>query len=447
MITRKRLLKMHSIFFGSRGYVETDSYPLIPQVGSRRNRAVFTPAAIHPLIPYFSGQKKMKNGKMFNAQKCIRPGDIKEVGDSFHHSYFQQLGTFVFEDASKSEHINDILDFITKTLNIPVQKIGATMFKGGNCMQSDTESKDTFLSRGVSQSKVLLSQNCIDGPLWENGLYGSVSEFYYWKPGTRAPQKFDSEDRRWLEICGIVCSDYRLDEKCKEGEFKSRKTYRLESSFGLERILAVANKLNDNYLTDAFTPIVNKIEKLAKIKYGANKNKTKSVRIIADHIRAAVFIMSEGILPDSMEKEYMERRLEKRPTDDQFDKYIGRGYLLRLLIRRAVRHGRIIGIRNFIPQVAEAVFETYDDFDELKNMKKNILKNLELEEAEFLKTLEDGLEFFNIHTQKKASLGGDESYILHDKYGFPIELIEEESERRKVKFKRGDFDKAFKKSL
>lgn len=233
----------------------------------------------------------------------------------------------------------------------------------------------------------------------------------------------------------------------KKGELKSMKAYRIESSFGLERILAVANKLDDNYLTDAFAPIVNKIEKLAKIKYGANKSKTKSIRIIADHIRAAVFIMAEGILPDSMEKEYIVRRLERVPTDDQFDKYIGRGYLLRLLIRRAARHGRIMGIRNFIPQVAEAVFETYDDFDELKNVKKTILKNLELEEAEFLKTLDNGLEFFNIHTQKTASLRGNESYILHDKYGFPVELIQEEAKRCKVKFKRGDFDKSFKRNL
>ena len=233
--------------------------------------------------------------------------------------------------------------------------------------------------------------------------------FYY--KGDKVPKKFDVENKNWVEIWNDVLMQYIKDEK---GNYNEAKQKNVDTGMGVERTVAVLNDLDDDYLTDCFLPIVKKIEKLSGKSYKGNE---KEIRIVADHIKASVFIIGDGVVPSNIE----------------------RGYVLRRLIRRSVRYGRLLGLKNFIKDVGNIVFEIYDDYDILRD-RERILKELVKEEERFLETLERGMSVFE-KVVKSGKISGKDAFLLYQSYGFPIEMTLEMAKEKKVKVDEKGFKK------
>ena len=395
---RKELIKRYLDFFKERKHKVIPNSSLIPE---NDPTALFISAGMHPLVPFLLGQPHPLGKRLCSVQKCIRTTDIKEVGDNRHHTFIEMLGNWSLGDYWKKQAIKYSFEFLTKELKIPEEKIKVTCFKGSKKAPKDKESADIWKELGIKDIKFLGEEDNWWGPIGETGPCGPDTEMFV----------------KNIEIWNNVFMQYN---KNKKGEFETLKQKNVDTGMGVDRTVAILNGFEDDYLTEIWTPIINKIEKLSKKKYGEDKETTKTMRIIADHIRAAVFILSEGIAPGNKEQ----------------------GYVLRRLIRRAVRYGKKLNLKNFTTQIAEPVFKVFDDYAELKKNKENILKELEKEEKKFLTTLEKGLNRFKKFTSAKKQLSGKESFLLYQSFGFPIEIIEEECKKNNIKFSIKDFEKA-----
>ena len=415
MITRKELIKKYLKFFESKGHKIIPSVSLIPE---RDPTVLFTTAGMHPLVPYLLGLKHPLGKRLVNVQKCIRTVDIDEVGNTTHHTFFEMLGNWSLGDYWKKGAIEMSFEFLTKVLKIPVEKLAVSVFKGSKNAPRDNESVKVWGSLGIKKERIafLGKEDNWWGPAGKTGPCGPDTEMFYWKPKTKVPKKFDAKDNRWVEIWNDVLMEYVKDEK---GNYKEAIQKNVDTGMGVERIIALLNGIEDDYLTDLFKPIIEKIEKVSKQKYGEDEEKTKSIRIIADHIKASVFILAEGVIPSNVE----------------------RGYVLRRLIRRAIRYGRDLEMKYFTKKIAESVFEIYDDYPELTRNKKKIVQELEKEEAKFLQTLEKGLSKFKKMTFGKKRLSGKDSFLLYQSYGFPVEMIDEECKKNSIKFNKKEFVK------
>lgn len=394
---RKQLIKAYIEFFKTKKHKEIPNSSLIPE---NDPTVLFTTAGMHPLVPYLLGQKHPQGQRLVNVQKCIRTGDIKEVGDENHHTFFEMLGNWSLGDYWKKEAIKYSIEFLTKTLKISKEKISVTCFKGEKNITKDKESAEIWANIGIPKGKIkfLGRKDNWWGPAGKTGPCGPDSEMFV----------------NGLEIWNDVFMEYNKD---KMGIYLPAKQKNVDTGMGVERTLAILNDLKDNYLTEVWQPIIKEIETLSKKSYSENK---KPMRIIADHVKASVFILGDGILPGNKEQ----------------------GYVLRRLIRRAVKYARDLKIKSIV-DIANPVFTIYDDYKELNKNKKNILEELQKEEAKFLKTLEKGLNRFKKFTQKTNTLSGKDSFLLFQSFGFPIEMLEEEAKKSKIKFSRKDFDKAF----
>ena len=427
MITRKELIKKYLKFFESKGHKIIPSASLIPE---RDPTVLFTTAGMHPLVPYLLGLKHPLGKRLVNVQKIIRTGDIEEVGDTFHHTFFEMLGNWGIGDYWKKEAIEYSFEFLTKELKLPIERLAVSVFGGDKRVSQipkDEESAKIWESLGIKKERmafikggVLESDNNWWGPAGLTGPCGPDTEMFYWKNNSKKPpKKFDPSDDCWVEIWNDVLMQYNKDKK---GNYNEAKLKSIDTGMGVERTVAVLNGIEDDYLTDSFKPIIKKIEEISGKKYGKNKEDTKAMRIIADHIKASVFILGEGVIPSNTEQ----------------------GYVLRRLIRRTVRYGKELGIKNFTKKIAEPVFKIYDDYIELKKNKEKILEELEKEEKRFEITLENGLKQFEKMSRNKK-ISGKEAFLLYQSYGFPLEMIEEESKRKKVKFNVKDFESEQKK--
>ncbi len=415
-MNRKELIKKYLEFFKSKDHKVIPNASLIPE---NDPTVLFTTAGMHPLVPFLLGQPHPSGKKLVNVQKCVRTTDIEEVGNLKHHTFFEQLGNWSLGDYGKKQAIEYTYEFLTKTLKIPKTKLAASVFKGDKDAPKDNESYNALISVGFSKERIAIlpkSENWW-GPAGKTGPCGPDSEIFYWIKKTPAPKKFDPNDENWIEVGNNVFMEYNKDV---EGKYSELKQKNVDFGGGSERMLAILEGHNDNYLTDSFKSIIKKIEELSNRKYGKDKEITKSMRIIADHIKTATFILAEGIIPSNTEQ----------------------GYVLRRLIRRSIRYGKNLEVNNFISQVALPVFDIYEDYSELKKNKKKILEELKKEEEKFLVTLEKGLNRFNKFTSKKKQLSGKESFLLYQSFGFPIEMIEEECKKQKIKFSIKDFEKA-----
>ncbi|MFH0804439.1 MAG: alanine--tRNA ligase [Candidatus Zambryskibacteria bacterium] len=408
---REKFLK----FFEEKGHKRIPSASLIPE---NDPSVLFTTAGMHPLVPYLLGEKHPLGNKLADVQKCIRTGDIDEVGDSFHHTFFEMLGNWSLGDYWKEDAIKFTFEFHTKVLGIPVERYAVSVFEGDSDAPFDNESFEIWKSLEIPEERIarLPKKNNWWGPAGETGPCGPDTEMFYWTEEGDAPTKFDPDDNRWVEIGNDVLMQYVKDEK---GNYNPANQKNVDFGGGLERTLSVINGLDDNYRTELFWPIIEKIENLSGKKY---EDRKKEFRIIADHIKAAVFILSEGIEPSNTKH----------------------GYVLRRLIRRAVyymnRNMKDMGFDSKkFGLIAEVVMKIYEDtYSEFKNEEKckDILDKLSHEIRKFRMTIENGLKEFE---------KGTDPFVLFTSYGFPFELTKELAKEKGIEIDENKFNEELKK--
>jgi len=397
IITHVQLIQKYLDFFKTKNHKVIQNASLIPQ---NDPTVLFTTAGMHPLVPYLLGQKHPLGKRLCSVQKCIRTGDIDKVGDESHHTFFEMLGNWNLGDYWKKEAIEYSLEFLTKILKIPKEKINITCFAGDKDSPKDTESAKIWQSLGIKKDKIKFLGKADNwwGPAGKTGPCGPDTEMFV----------------NGFEIWNNVFMQYN---KTINNRYEELKQKNVDTGMGVERTLSILNNINDDYLTDAFLPIITQIEKLSKNKYGKNKDETRAMRIIADHIKASVFILSEKIQPSNTEQ----------------------GYVLRRLIRRAVRYGRLIEIEDFTSKLVEPILSIYqDDYSELKQNKNFIVTGLNKEENQFKQTLNKGLNKFKQFANDKK-ISGKEAFLLYQSFGFPLEMIVEECKKYKINFSENDF--------
>jgi len=438
-MTSKQLRRKYIEFFKRKGHVEIPSASLIPE---NDPSVLFTTAGMHPLVPFLMGEKHPAGRRLVNSQKCVRTDDIDEVGDKCHHTFFEMLGQWSLGDPAspdgvgqdgyfKKEAIEMSYEFLTQELGLDPNRLAFSVFKGDEDAPRDEEAASVWKSLGVPESRIAYldkKENWWE-PAGESGPCGPDTEMFYWADNqSPAPEKFDPKDERWVEIGNDVLMQY---EKAGQGKYRPAKQKNIDNGTGLERLLSVMNNLDDDYQTDLFLPIINKIEELSSKKYDASKGaeNVRSMRIIADHLRAATFIMGDdlGIAPSNVDQ----------------------GYVVRKLIRRAVRHGRMIGIQeNFTHKIGEVVINLMKDvYPELERNKKFVLDNLQMEEEKFTRTLQQGLRRFGKVIKKYSNkvIKGEDAFNLFQTYGFPLELTKELAKEKGLEVDEKGFEQEFKK--
>jgi len=415
---RQELIEKYIDFFKKNKHHHIPSSSLIPE---NDPTVLFTTAGMHPLVPFLLGEKHPLGKRLVNVQKCIRTQDIDEVGDTNHHTFFEMLGNWSLGDYFKEEAIKYTFEFHTKVLKIPLERYAVTVFKGNNSAPKDEESAKIWTSLGISKDRIAYLEDNWWGPAGETGPCGPDTEMFYYA-GKKVPKKYNPDDENWVEIGNDVIMQY-LKSKDKKYQMSPQKN--IDFGGGVERTLAVLNNLDDNYQTTIFKPIIEEIELLSGKKYSKNTAHTRAMRIVADHLRAAVFILGDerGIKPSN----------------------IGQGYVLRRLIRRAIRYAKILEMKEgFTVDIAKKVLPIYPDYQELHRNHKFIMEQLLEEEKKFNLTLEKGLKKFNdIADELKEIIPGKEAFLLFQSFGFPIEMTEELAEEKGIKVDLEEYNSEF----
>lgn len=400
--TRQELIGAFIGFFKSKDHKEVPNSPLIPQ---NDPTVLFTTAGMHPLVPFLLGQAHPLGKRLCDVQKCIRTTDIDAVGDRFHLTFFEMLGNWSLGDYFKNESIEYSFEFLTKTLGIPLDMLSFTCFKGDKDAPVDREASEKWKKLGVKGDRVafLSKEDNWWGPAGKTGPCGPDTEIFFWVGKGKAHGNPGVNPKEWAEIWNNVFMQY---DKQENGTFHELKQKNIDTGMGVERTLAILNKCESVYETDSLFPLIKKSEELSGKKYGESANETKSMRIIADHIRSSVVLLAELVAPSNVEQ----------------------GYVLRRLIRRAIRHGRTLGISgNFIHIIAEEVFRIYPDYAHMQKNKEFILKELKAEEERFSEVLEKGIRYFERlkETIKGKVIDGKTAFLLYQSFGFPIEMTQE----------------------
>ena len=431
-ITIDELRSKYIDFFKSKGHVEISGRSLIPE---NDPTVLFTTAGMHPLVPYLMGEPHPAGTRLTDVQKCVRTGDIDDVGDASHLTFFEMLGNWSLGDYFKKESIAYSFEFLTdeKYLGIPIDKLSFTVFEGNEDAPRDDESASIWESLGVSKDRIffLPKEDNWWGPAGETGPCGPDTEIFIdtGKPACGSNCRPGCNCGKYVEIWNNVFMQYH---KNMDGSFSPLKRKCVDTGMGVERTVAMLQGKPSVYNTEAFTSIIKSIEDISGVKYGDNEKTDTSIRIIADHVRTACFILGDPktTLPSN----------------------IGAGYVLRRLIRRAVRHGKKLGIDgNFLSVPASAVIAQNAGFyTELKENETLILTELKAEEDKFLETLKKGEAEFekmlpNLLKNPKKIIPGRMAFKLYDTYGFPIELTEELASESGLTVNREEFDEAFKK--
>lgn len=393
-------------FFEERGHKIIPSAPVIPE---NDPTCLFNTAGMQPLVPYLKGEPHPEGTRLTDVQKCFRTNDLDEVGDKTHHTFFEMLGNWSLGDYFKKESITWSFELSTKYLKIPVEKLSVTVFKGNDIVPADNESADLWKSLGIPENRIAFLGE--DDNWWPNmeltGPCGPDTEIFYWRSDEEVPSDFDPENDNWVEIWNNVFMQYNHKP---DGTFEPLKNKNVDTGMGVERVVAVLEGQTDNYKSSIWTDLIKKIEEVSGKNYDDEKY-TRSMRIIADHIRAIVILSGDdaGIKPSN--------------TDQ--------GYILRRLIRRMIRYAKKLDIdinSNWEQELAKVVIDEYKPYyKELERNEKAILEVLANEKNKFNKTLEKGLREFEKLTRniEETEISKDIAFKLYDTYGFPIELTEE----------------------
>ena len=413
------LKDMYINFFVSKGHVQIPSSPVVPE---NDPSVLFNTAGMQPLIPYLMGEAHPCGTRLCDYQKCIRTNDLDNIGDTYHHTFFEMLGNWSLGDYFKKEAISWSFEFLTKVLNIPVNRLAVTVFAGNDVVPFDEETYNLWRSLGIPDERIARTS---DDNFWiagETGPCGPDTEMFYFRSNDEIPEKFDPEDDRWVEIWNDVFMQYYKD---KNGNISELPMKNVDTGMGLERVVAVLEGVNDNYKSSVWKDVIEVIEKIAGKSYKGNE---KAMRIIADHIRTSVFIAADksGIKPSN--------------TDQ--------GYILRRLIRRAIRYAKTLGIdinSNFEEIIALKIIDKYDKYySELIQNKDVVLDVLKNEKIKFCRTLEKGLKEFEKVASKGVDIDGITAFHLFDTYGFPLELTVELALEKGLKVDEEGFKNKFK---
>lgn len=399
---REKYLK----FFESKGHKIIPSASLIPE---NDPSVLFTTAGMHPLVPYLLGQKHPGGKRLCDVQKCVRTGDIDEVGDATHCTFFEMLGNWSLGDYFRKESINFSFEFLTKVLEIPVNKIAVTVFAGDEDCPRDEEAADTWASLGIPRDRIFYLPK--SNNWWyagATGPCGNDTEIFIDTGKEPCSEHCDPscDCGKWVEIWNNVFMEFNRNA---EGKFEKLSQRNVDTGMGLERTICMLNGFKSVYETDLFAGVIAKIGQLAGKKYGENDEDTRAMRIIADHIRTATFLLGDerGVAPSNVDQ----------------------GYVLRRLIRRSVRFARQLNIQpQSLVDIAKLYVEQYKDvYEELKLNSQKIYEELEKEIDKFSKTLEDGIKQLDKVLQfvKGDTLNGKTAFRLYDTYGFPIEMTVE----------------------
>ena len=404
-------------FFVSKGHKQIPSAPVVPE---NDPSVLFNTAGMQPLIPYLMGQPHPYGTRLCDYQKCLRTNDLDNIGDSYHHTFFEMLGNWSLGDYFKKEAITWSFEFLTEVLNIPVERLAVTVFAGNDKIEFDKESYDTWISLGIPAERIAKTETDNFWIAGETGPCGPDTEMFYFRSDDEIPTVFDPEDERWVEIWNDVFMQYYKDENGNITELPKKN---VDTGMGLERIVSVLEGTTDNYMSSVWKDVIEKICEITGLPYEGNE---ESMRIIADHLRTAVFISADksGIKPSN--------------TDQ--------GYILRRLIRRAIRHARKLGLENnsnWEEQIALLIIEKYAPYyDELTENKNVVLEVLKNEKTKFERTLGKGLKEFEKVSDK--DLDGQTAFRLFDTYGFPIELTVELALEKGLKVDVEGFKQKFK---
>ena len=424
-LTSREVRNFYLDFFKSHDHAIIPSASIVPE---NDPTVLFTTAGMHPLVPYLLGEKHPAGNRLCDVQKCIRTSDIDDVGDASHLTFFEMLGNWSLGNYFKDEAIKMSYEFLTSPdyLNIPKEKLYFTCFAGDETAPRDEESYNIWRSLGVSEDHLFYLSKEHNFWILGSGIgpCGPDTEMFYDTGKPKCSEKCDPscDCGKYLEIWNDVFMEYYRDE---EGNLTKLKQQNVDTGMGLERIITVLNGYESVYDTDIFQNLKEKLEQLSNKKYEDNK---KSFRIIMDHVRTSTFILGDdhGITPSN----------------------IGAGYVLRRLIRRAIRHLRKLDLmENSLMDLARVVINDYKDiYTELEKNKDFIITELEKEGIKFGKTIKDGEKLFYkvIKHLDGDTISGEDAFKLFDTFGFPLEMTQELARENDLKVDIKGFEEKFK---
>ena len=404
-------------FFVSKGHKQIPSAPVVPE---NDPSVLFNTAGMQPLIPYLMGEPHPYGTRLVDYQKCVRTNDLDSIGDTTHHTFFEMLGNWSLGDYFKDESISWSFEFLTKVLNIPVERLAVTVYAGEGNIPFDEVSYNKWLSLGIPKERIAKTTQDNFWIAGASGPCGPDTEIFYFRSTDDIPEVFDPEDDRWVEIWNNVFMEFYKDQ---DGNITELPKKNVDTGMGFERTTAVLEGVLDNYESSVWKDVIELISEISNKSYKGNE---ESMRIIADHIRTSVFISADpaGIKPSN--------------TDQ--------GYILRRLIRRAIRHAKKLEIdinSDWEQRISLLIISKYKKYySELAQNESIVLEVLKNEKEKFNKTLEKGLREFSKVSNK--DIDATTAFHLYDTYGFPIELTLELADDAGIKVDVEGFKEKFK---
>lgn len=405
-MTSRELRESYLEFFKSKGHAVIPSASLIPE---NDPSVLFTTAGMHPLVPYLLGQKHPAGKRLCDVQKCVRTGDIDEVGDATHCTFFEMLGNWSLGDYFREESIEFSFEFLTNVLEIPTEKIAVSVFAGDEDCERDEIAAKKWNELGIAKDKIFYLPK--ENNWWYAGATGPCgSDTEIFIDTGKEPCGEDCSPAcdcgKYVEIWNNVFMQFNRD---KEGKFQPLAQKNVDTGMGLERTICMLNGYQSVYETDLFADVIAKISSLCGKEYGKDEEDTRAMRIIADHMRTATFMLGDekGIVPSNVDQ----------------------GYVLRRLLRRSVRFARQLGMDSKeLVTIAEMFINKYCDiYTELADNRDKVLTEIAKEEEKFGKTLENGIKEIEkvLKFVQNGMLNGKTAFRLYDTYGFPIEMTQE----------------------
>ncbi|RIK43828.1 MAG: alanine--tRNA ligase [Chloroflexi bacterium] len=406
-------------YFQAHGHAIIGSAPLIPD---HDPSALFTTAGMHPLVPFLLGEPHPAGRRLANCQKCLRTNDIAEVGDDVHLTFFEMLGNWSLGDYWKAESIQLSYRFLTEHMGLEPDRLYVTCFAGDESAPRDDEAAEVWRELGIPKERIIFLPKADNwwGPVGATGPCGPDTEIFYdMNPNGPPSETPATNSKRFWEVWNNVFMQY---DQQADGRLAPLPMQAVDTGLGLDRALAILQGAPSPYETDLFAPIVESIRELA------NEPQPFAVRVIADHIRAATFVLAEGIRPGNVDQPYVARRL----------------------IRRAIRYGRTIGIAgHFLSDLAGTVVDLFADvYPELEQQRHQIAAALDEEETRFQRTLAHGeracARIIERRQQEgQTTLAGEEVFHLYETYGFPAELTQELAEQQGLAVDLAGFQTAY----